>query len=80
MAYRPADPGDFRFEITLLEEPDPGCTHLVVMIGDQGEVLERFTTDNPYGAVEAAREAQEFTLEERLDMAFARECEERGTW
>ena len=66
--HAPADPGDFRFEIIEIEEPEMGCTHLVIQIDDQGEEIERFTTDNPYGAVEAAREAQAFTLEERLDM------------
>jgi hypothetical protein len=68
MTHEPADPGDFRFEITPIEEPEMGCTHLVVVIGDEGEEIERFTTDDPYGAVEAAREAQAFTLEERFAM------------
>jgi hypothetical protein len=36
--------------------------------GDQGAEIERFTTDDPYGAVEAAREAQSLTLEERFDL------------
>jgi hypothetical protein len=36
--------------------------------GDHGEEIERFTTDDPYGAVEAAREAQSLTLEERFDL------------
>ena len=66
--YRPADPGDFRFEITQIEEPEMGCTHLVTMIDDQGKVIEQFTTDDPGGAVESAREAQEFTLEDRFEM------------
>ena len=42
-----------------------GCTHLVVMIGDEGEEIERFTTDDPYGAVEAARYCQALPLEQR---------------
>jgi hypothetical protein len=56
-----------RFEIIELEEPELGATHLVITIDDKGEEIERFTTDNPYGAVEAAREAQSLTLEERFD-------------
>jgi len=56
--FYPADPGDFRFEIIEHEEPELGCTHTVIVIDDRGEVLERFTTDDPYGAVAAAREAQ----------------------
>jgi len=60
---------DFRFEITEVPEPEMGCTHLVVVIEHGTEIeLERFTTDNPWGAVEAAREAQAIPLEERLDM------------
>jgi len=64
---------DFRFEIIEHEEPEMGCTHTVIVHetdddgGDTGVVLERFTTDDPYGAVEAAREAQAFTLEERFE-------------
>lgn len=70
--HAPADPGDFRFIIQALDEPEIGCTHLVIVVGDDGEDIERFTTDDPYGAVEAAREAQAFTLEERFDMYAAR--------
>ena len=50
------------------EEPELGAIHLVITIDDKGEQIERFTTDNPYGAVEAAREAQSLTLEERFDL------------
>lgn len=65
---------DFRFEIIPLDEPEIGCTHRVIVheITDEGwhtgVILENFTTDNPFGAVEAAREAQLYTLEERFDM------------
>jgi hypothetical protein len=73
---------DFRFEITAFDEPEMGCTHLVRMIEllpvptvseftgtVDGREIEAFTTDDPFGAVEAAREAQAYTLEERFDMA-----------
>lgn len=60
---------DHRFEITPVPEPELGCTHVVRMVGRQsGRVAEQFTTDNPYGAVEAYREAQAYTLEERFDL------------
>ena len=65
---------DFRFEIIEHDEPEMGSTHTVIVHEitdegvDTGNVLEHFTTDNPYGAVEAAREAQAFTLEERFEM------------
>lgn len=83
---------DFRFEILELDEPEIGCTHLVTVIelvllpaDDRfpcetvidGPVLESFTTDDPFGAVEAAREAQAYSLEERLEMAADREQRER---
>jgi hypothetical protein len=73
---------DFRLEIITLEEPEMGETHLVNMIelvlvpaNDQwpvdtiidGDLIESFTTDDPHGTVEAAREAQMYTLEERFD-------------
>lgn len=74
---------DFRFEITELPEAEMGETHLVRMIElvlcppdaqwsvetvIDGEQIEAFYTDDPFGAVEAAREAQAFTLEERFEM------------
>lgn len=65
--HAPADPGDFRFEIIELEEPEMGATHLVLTIDDQGEEIGRDITDLPYEMVEAAREAQTMTLEERFD-------------
>lgn len=83
---------DFRFEIEAVPEPEMGCTHLVTMIElvvmppDEtwpcetvvdGQILESFTTDDPYGAVEAAREAQVFTLEERFERQFEREQQDR---
>lgn len=59
---------DFFFEITEVPEPEMGCTHVVIMAArGSGRVIEHFTTDNPYGAVEAAREAQVFTFEERME-------------
>ncbi len=76
------EPYDFRIEIIVLDEPEIGCTHLVNQIAwvlapanDQwpvdtlieGDLIESFTTDNPYGFVEAAREAQAMSLEERFD-------------
>lgn len=72
---------DFRFEILAMEEPELGETHRVTMVAwdlaapdetwpcetlVEGEVLESFTTDDPYGAVEAAREAQTIPFEERM--------------
>jgi hypothetical protein len=70
---------DFHFVITPIPEPEMGCTHLVEIyetlpaderwpVDTRGEMLESFTTDDPYGAVEAAREAQAYSLEERFDM------------
>jgi hypothetical protein len=87
----PSSENDFRFEIEEVPEPEMGCTHLVTMIElvvmppDEtwpvetvidGEIIERFTTDDPYGAVEAAREVQVFTFEERMERAFEREQQE----
>lgn len=70
---------DFRFEITALDEPEMGCTHFVRMIEFPGPdwpcetVIESFTTDNPYGAVEAARELQAYPdMEERFAMYYER--------
>lgn len=56
--HRPADPGDIRFEVTPLADPELGATHLVLTIDDRGEVIARDITDLPYELVEAAREAQ----------------------
>jgi hypothetical protein len=74
---------DFRFEILKHDEPEMGCTHTVRMIelvivpeNDtwpcetvvDGNCIEQFTTDDPYGAVEAAREVQMYSIEERFAM------------
>ena len=73
----PAAP-DFYFEIVEFPEPELGCTHLVTMREHySGAVLESFTTDDPYGAVAAAREAQAIPLEERWAIDAAREQRER---
>lgn len=64
---------DFRFEIDQNPEPDdPSNLYFVEQIAtfdgfDMG-VIESFTTNDPWSAVEAAREAQAYSLEERFDM------------
>jgi hypothetical protein len=74
---------DFHFVITPVPEPEMGCTHYVEVYetlpaderwpcDTRGPLLESFTTDDPYGAVEAAREAQAYSLEERFEMYAAR--------
>lgn len=70
---------DFRFDITALPEPELGATHIVLVIAHgSGRVLERHITDDPYGLVEAAREAQAIPYEERLEMQLQRELREAG--
>jgi hypothetical protein len=75
---------DVHFKITPVPEPEMGCTHLVeqfeILPADgawpcetlAAEPFESFTTDDPYGAVEAFREAQTYTLEQRFDLYAAR--------
>jgi len=70
--HKPADRGDVRFEITALEEPEIGATHLVLTIDDRGEIVARDVTDLPFEFVEAYREAQNTTLDERFDLYAAR--------
>lgn len=77
-----ADPGsplalddriDFRFDITRNPEPDQASDMFFVEViatyyGEDYGTVERFTTDDPYSAVEAARIAQAYPdLEERDD-------------
>lgn len=58
---------DFRFEIYPWDEPEMGCTHTLVQIATPSQIeVERFTTDDPYGNIEAAREAQAIPFEERM--------------
>lgn len=61
---------DFRFAIYPWEEPEMDATHTVVHISTPSQiVIDTFTTNDPYGAVEAAREAQATPdLEERWAM------------
>ena len=71
-AHAPADPGDFRFEVIdiLGETEDPQMATLVLTIDDQGAEIGRdvfASYDDPYLMIEAAREAQTMTLEERFD-------------
>lgn len=69
----PADKGDVRFEIvSIIEETDdPYMSVLVETIDDTGTIVDRnvFASEHEaYNMIEAHREAQAFTLEERLDM------------
>lgn len=61
---------DIRFEIEKNPEPDDPSNLYFVRVFDwrTGKELESYTTDDPYAGVEAAREAQEYTLEQRFDM------------
>jgi hypothetical protein len=75
-----ADPGsplalddriDFRFDITRNPEPDQASDMFFVEViatyyGEDAGLVERFTTDDPGSAVEAARIAQAYPdMEER---------------
>lgn len=76
---RPADPGDFRFDIQLNPEPDdPSNLYFVRMIDDRGKVVDSYTSDDPYAAVEAFRETQIYSLEERWEMRAEREAYDRA--
>lgn len=82
---RPADPDDFRFEIMRNPEPDDNAhLYLVKQIDDKGVVVDSFYSEDGYAYVEAFRESQEYTLEERLGpygLEWQREQEERrGGW
>jgi len=70
--HEPADKGDFRFEvIDTPETEDPFMQVLVLTIDDQGAEIGRdiySSRSEAFDMIEAAREAQAFTLEERLDM------------
>jgi hypothetical protein len=90
----PNEPHDVRFEITALEEPEMGATHIVREIelvlnpADErwpcetvtiGEEIDRHITDNPYGMVEAFREYQACPdFEERMEREHEREQRERA--
>ena len=91
--HRPADPGDFRFEIIDLQEEAAkegysameDCPAIdVKMIDDKGEVVRHdrvWTRSDAFDMVEAFRETQDTTLEERLapfGPEWEREQIERG--
>ena len=93
--HRPADPGDFRFEIIDLQEEAAkegysameDCPAIdVKMIDDKGEVVSHdrvWTKSDAYDIVESFRESQAFTLEERLapgGLEWQREQAERGRY
>lgn len=72
-AREPAEPGDVRYEITSIieETDDPQMATLVETIDDAGAVIARdvfASWDDPYLMIEAAREAQTMSLEDRFDM------------
>lgn len=56
---------DVRFEVHVNPEPDfPDSTHTLVMFDlKTGEELESHRTGDPYGFIEAFREAQMFEAE-----------------
>jgi hypothetical protein len=61
---------DFRFVINRNPEPDdPSTLYFITQIetfdGYDLDVIDSWTCEDPWGAVEAAREAQAYTLEER---------------
>jgi hypothetical protein len=64
---------DFRFVITANPEPDdPASLYFVSMIATPSQkVIESFTTDDPYSAVEAAREVQAFPDPEEREAYYA---------
>jgi len=75
---RPAEPGDFRFDIGPKDE-DGYCR--VEMIDDKGNVVSSDYTDNPYGMVEAFRESQAHSFEELYEpygIRWQQEMREEG--
>lgn len=74
---------DFRYEIVRNPEPDQPSDLFFVTVHetrdgeDTGVVLERFSTDDPYRDVEAARYAQAVPLEQRWAEDAERERGER---
>jgi len=76
---RPADPGDYRFDIKPNPEPDdPSNLYFVRVINDQGEVVAAHYAQDPYAEVEAFRETQIYSLEERWEMQAEREAYDRA--
>lgn len=64
---------DFRFEIVANDEPSCNADlYFIAMFemfdGEDTGTVERWTCEDPGAAVEAAREAQMYTFEERMDM------------
>lgn len=61
---------DFRFEIR--ENPEPSSNADLYFMTQYAtpsqQLIDSFTSEDPGRTVESAREAQEFTLEERFDM------------
>jgi hypothetical protein len=69
---------DFFFDIDAIDEPEMGATHVVAIAArGSGRLIERFTTDDPYGAVEAARYCQSTPLEARWTADAEQEAEAR---
>lgn len=73
---------DFRFEIVVNPEPDdPSNLHFVTQIatfdGEDAGEIDSWTSEDGYAAVEAARIAQAYTLEERWEMDAEREAHDR---
>lgn len=76
---------DFRFVIEQNPEPSSNAdlhfvTRIATYYGDDMGVIESFTSEDPGAAVEAAREAQMYSLEERWEMEAEREQQERAAW
>lgn len=64
---------DARFEVITCDEPEMGRTHTVVIYAHPSQQeVDRFTTDDAHGAVEAFREVQTTPIEERWAIYGAR--------
>lgn len=64
---------DVRFAVLPCDDPEMGCTHTVVIYAHPSQQeVDRFTTDDPYGAVQAYREVQTIPMDERWAIYAAR--------
>lgn len=64
---------DARCEVISWNDQEMGCTHTVVIYAHPSQQeIDRFTTDDPHGAIEALREVQAIPTEERWAIYAAR--------
>lgn len=64
---------EVRLEVMPCDEPEVGCTHIITVYAHPSQQeVDRFATDDPHRALEALREVETVSMEQRWAIYAAR--------